>query len=71
MKRSQIVVRKIAQRGLLGSLVGNEKDIDLIERLDRLDRHVIGIADANANDEDLSHLSLRVAALVRTKRFSC
>jgi hypothetical protein len=55
---------QITQGGLLGPLVGNEEDIDLIERLDRLDRHVIGIANADTNHEDLSHLSLRGAALV-------
>src|ERR1700736_3590880 len=59
---------QITQGGLLVPLVGNEKDIDLIERLDRLDRHVIGIANADANHEDLSHLSLRVAALVHPRK---
>src|SRR5216683_1201508 len=56
---------QIAQGGLLGPLVGNEEHVDLVERLDRLDGHVIGIADADADDEYLAHLSLRAAALSR------
>src|SRR5229473_2632420 len=49
---------QIAQGGLLGPLVGNEEHIDLVERLDRLDGHVIGISDADADDEYLAHLCL-------------
>src|SRR5450631_865408 len=60
---------QITQRGLLGPLVGNEEHIDLVERLDRLDGHVIGIADADADDEYLAHLSLRTASC-RAHHFS-
>jgi hypothetical protein len=62
---------QVTQGGLLGPLVGNEKDIDLIERLDRLDGHMIGIADADADNEYLSHLSLQAAALfLYARRFN-
>src|SRR6202040_2148321 len=54
---------QVTQGDLLGPLVGNEEDIDLIERLNRLDGHMIGIADADADNEYLSHLSLQAAAL--------
>ena len=40
----------------LTALVHHEEDIDLIERIDRLHRDVIGIAGADADDENLSHL---------------
>jgi hypothetical protein len=33
------------------TLVENEEDIDLIERINRLDRHVFGVAGADADDQ--------------------
>jgi hypothetical protein len=35
--------------------VHDEKHIDLIERVDRLDRHVIGITRADADNKNFSH----------------
>src|SRR5262249_53196740 len=40
----------------LTSLVHHEEDVDLVERIDRLHRDVVGIAGTDADDKDLSHL---------------
>jgi hypothetical protein len=40
----------------LAPLVHHEEYVDLIERIDRLHRHVFGIARPNADDKNLSHL---------------
>src|SRR5258708_8799088 len=58
---------QVTQGGLLGPLVGNEEDIDLIERLHGLDRNLIGITDADADNKYLSHLSLRPPPLFYTQ----
>ncbi len=50
---------QLTQGGFFAALVGNEKNIDLIEGLDRLHRHVIGIADADTDDENPAHPSLQ------------
>ncbi len=57
---------QIAQRSLLAPLVGNEEHIDLVQRPDRLDRHLIGIADTDADHEYLSHPSLRTLSHPRS-----
>ena len=43
------------QRGLLRTLVRDEEYISLIEGIDRLDRDVIRISGANADDKNFSH----------------
>jgi hypothetical protein len=35
-----------------GALVENEEDVDPVERVDLLDRHVFGIAGADADDQE-------------------
>src|SRR3569833_1338821 len=45
---------------LLQPLVHHDYDVDLIERIDGLDRDMVRIASADADDEDLSHGSVAV-----------
>ena len=49
---------KLLQVGLLRALVRDEKHIHPIERVDRLDGQVIGIAGADADDQNLAHAML-------------
>ncbi len=55
MKRAQMSVRNFSQRGFLGPLVGDEEYIDLVQRIDGLDGHIVGIAGTHADDEDFPH----------------
>jgi hypothetical protein len=46
---------ELLQGFFLRPFVGNEKDIDFIESIDGLNRDVVGIARANADDENFPH----------------
>src|SRR5262249_28849019 len=50
------VLAQVDQILFLTALVHHEEDIDLVERIDRLHRDVIGIAGTDTDDENLSHL---------------
>src|SRR5262245_24830696 len=53
----------------LTSLIHHEEDIDLVERIDRLHRDVVGIAGTDADDKDLSHLQASSAIHTRPQVF--
>jgi hypothetical protein len=57
----------LAQRRLFITLVGNEEDVDLVEGVDRLDGHMLGISGADADDEDLAHRPGAAAQATRSR----
>ena len=54
---------QLAEPCLLLALVGNEEHIDPVKGIDRLDRKVVRIACADADDQDLAHQAPRMIDL--------
>ena len=59
-----------AQLGFCRTLVHDEEDVDAVQRLHGLDRQLVGIADADADDENLLHAGLvaSIQAPVQARR---